>query len=130
MNTTLRRTLASAAVGGTALLALVTPGSAQAATPAVATAAHVTAATSYVDCNEYWSTTVVKVRTGPGTGYTAIGQLGTHNIVDWVNENSNNSWTKVRLLQKSSYGLAKGTVGWVYTGYLAYHSPCYTSINV
>ena len=129
MNTTLRRTIASAAVGTAALVALAVPGTANAATPGLTATAH-TAAASYVDCDEYWSTTVVKVRTGPGTGYTAIGQLGKHNTVDWVGENSSGSWTKVRLLQRSTYGLPKSTVGWVSSAYLAYISPCYTSIDV
>ncbi|MEY9961017.1 SH3 domain-containing protein [Streptacidiphilus sp. MAP5-52] len=123
MRKAINLTIAIAALGA----ALIMPSaSASAATPSRTTVAH----TAYVDCDEYWATTVVKVRTGPSTGYTAIGQLGKHNTVDWVGENSSGSWTKVRLLQKSTYGLPKSTVGWVSSAYLAYISPCYTSIDV
>lgn len=101
MRKAINLTIAIAALGA----ALIMPSaSASAAAPSRTALAHA----AYVDCNEYWATTTVRVRTGPGTGYTPIGQLGVHNTVDWVDENSSGSWTKVRLLQTSTYGLARG----------------------
>jgi len=108
---------------------LIPSASASAATPAKATVAH----TAYVDCDRSWSTTsALRVRTGPSTGYATIGQLGFHNVVDVIDTSwsSSGSWYKVRLLQTSAYGLKMGTVGWASAAYLANISPCRTSINV
>lgn len=129
MRKTINLTL-TAAVLGTALL--LPAASASAATAPKAAVA----LTASVDCDRYWSTTsALRVRTGPGTSYATKGQLGYHNLVDVIDVSYNSKgiftgWYKVRLLATSTYGLAKGTTGWVSASYLAYHSSCYTSIDV
>ena len=128
------RLLSPAVLAGALAAPLLLAPTAHAAAPAAAPAAasSVSArAAAYVDCDKYWSTTsALRVRTGPGTGYTTIGQLGYHNTVDIIDMNASGTWDEVRLLTKSTYGLTAGTVGWVSDAYLQIDNPCRTSINV
>ncbi|MFC1435377.1 SH3 domain-containing protein [Streptacidiphilus sp. N1-3] len=122
----------SVAVAGSAILVLALAGSAHAATVTSAFTRDTASArtSTYVDCDKYQSTTTLRVRTGPGTGYATIGQLGKGNTVDIIDSNSSGTWDRIRLLTKSTYGLRAGTVGWVSDAYLKIDNPCRTNINV
>ncbi len=129
--TSTRNRLAAAVLTGTALLAFAVPGAAQAAAPSSAVTLRPAVTKASVDCDKYWSTaSALRVRTGPSTGYATRGQLGYHNTVDIININDSGTWDEVVLLQRSTYGLAAGTVGWVSNAYMGIDNSCRTSINV
>ncbi|WP_042366784.1 SH3 domain-containing protein [Streptacidiphilus neutrinimicus] len=131
MNPSLPRTLAAVATAGAALLAVAAPATASNHTDRVQGAAalhQVAAHTATRDCDLVWSTTsALRIRKGPGTGYATIGQLSYHTKGDiswFVNEAHDETWWKIRTLQRSAYGLPAGTVGWVSADYMDYISGC------
>ncbi|MFE9620478.1 SH3 domain-containing protein [Streptomyces sp. NPDC006384] len=58
----------------------------------------------------------VNFRSGPSTGYRAIGQLYTGDSGTKVA--SSGSWVKIKLDHRSKTGLKTGTTGWVSKSYL------------
>ncbi|GAB1340867.1 hypothetical protein ACE1SV_74570 [Streptomyces sp. E-15] len=89
--------------------------------PAVAGIAErpASARASLSDCGYRVATEGVRLRTGPGTRYTALGQLHRDDTVYAVK--SRHGWYRVRLAYDSgsrsgtraSSGLREGTTGWV-----------------
>ncbi|TLQ39394.1 SH3 domain-containing protein [Streptomyces marianii] len=67
----------------------------------------------------------VNFRSGPSTGYRAIGQLYTGDSGTKVA--SSGSWIKIRLDHRSKTGLRAGTTGWVYKTYI--HQCVYMQLN-
>lgn len=63
-------------------------------------------------------TSGVRLRTGPGTQYRALGQLYVHDDVEDLSYTSSRAWTRVRLEGRSRGGLASETTGWVSSKYL------------
>ncbi len=130
MQITVPRAVAAAAVAGATLFAVAAPASAQpdrVQTAAVALQP-ATVRTAAKDCDLVWSaTSALRIRKGPGTGYAALGQLSYHtkgDISDFVVEAHDETWWKIRTLQRSAYGLPAGTVGWVSADYMNYIGGC------
>jgi hypothetical protein len=63
----------------------------------------------------------LRIRSGPGTGYTTFGLLyrGDHvRVVREVRRGSSGYWFGVHLTRRSASGLRSGFGGWVYAPYL------------
>lgn len=95
-----------ALLAATTVLGLAVPASAVAAP----TAAPAAVAKRFNPCG-YYATTTLMLRTGPGTKYTAIGQLTTHDAVSAFK--ASGAWYKVSLQSDTANGLKGGTEGWV-----------------
>ncbi|GGO35689.1 SH3 domain-containing protein [Streptomyces lasiicapitis] len=63
----------------------------------------------------------LRVRSGPGTGYTALGLLGKGDKVRLIGARQDKRgqiWHRVVLRHSSDYGLPRGYRGWVTASYL------------
>ena len=126
MHKTVRAALAATALAA----AVIAPTSAASATTPVAAVHPVTVHTA-VDCDLYVvNTAALRIRTGPGTGYSTIGQLSSGVRVDVIDiAYPNYTWYKVRTLTKSAFGVKAGTIGWVSSDYLRYIGGCNTQLD-